>query len=163
MTTRSEAYADQFEDLSRQFIALIEDYTPTQMHAVCDGESCTVSALASHIAEGHPIVADWVATAAAGGPHAPMTMDDIDAMNAEQFARDANRPKDEILALLQENGAQAAGLVRNLDDSTLDRSTYFPLLEREVTTAWLIENILINELIHHPASIRAACDKTITA
>ena len=163
MSARAEAYATQFEDLSQQFIASVERYTPAQMQLICEGEQCTVAALASHIAEGHPVIADWVVTAAAGGPLPSVTMDDIDAMNAEQVARDANRPKDEILAALRENGAAAASIIRGLDDNALDRSMHFTLVGRDVSTEWLVQNILINELVHHPASIRAACEQAPSA
>jgi hypothetical protein len=163
MSTRADVYANQFDDLSRQFIADVESYTPDQMQAVCAGEQCTVAALASHVAEGHTAIAGWVATAAAGDPFPPITMDDIDAMNAEQFARDANRPKQEILAALRENGAAASNLVRGLDDSELDRSVYVALVGSDVTAEWLIQNILIDELVQHPASVRAACEKATTA
>jgi hypothetical protein len=159
MSDRAEAYANQFNDLSRQFQATIEGYTPAQMQAVCDGEQCTVAALASHIAEGHSVIAGWVATAAAGGPMPAISMGDIDAMNAEQVVRDAERPKDEILATLRENGLAAEALVRGLDDAALDRQVYFQLTDSDVTAAWLIENILINELVAHPASIRAAAEQ----
>jgi hypothetical protein len=159
MNDRADAYATQFEDLSQQFITMIENCTPAQMQARCAGEQCSVAALAAHIAEGHPLIADWVAAAAAGGPLPTITMTEIDAMNAEQFTRDENRPKGEILAALRANGAAAAALVRKLDDTELDRSVYFSLIGEEVTADWLIQHILIDELIHHPASIRAACEQ----
>jgi hypothetical protein len=163
MNVRSDAYATQFEDLSKQFIAMIECCTPAQMQARCAGEQCSVAALAAHVAEGHPVIIDWIAVAAAGGPLPTITMDEIDAMNAEQFSRDENRPKEEILTALRANGAAAAALVRSLDDSELDRSVYFTLIGEEVTADWLIQHILIDELIHHPASIHAACEQVITA
>ena len=163
MSDRADDYANQFQELSRQFIATIEGYTPEQMQARCVGEQCTVAALASHIAGVHNLVADWVVKSANGEPLPELTMDTVNAINADQFARDANRPKSEIIASLRENGAAAAEVVRNLDDAQLDRSSYFTLFGRDVTTDWLVQNILIGDIANHSASIRAACGEAATA
>jgi hypothetical protein len=160
MTDRTEAYARQFEEHSRRFISEIEGYSPAQMQARCEGEQCTVAALASHIAGVHTLVADWIKAAGGGGPLPKVTMDDVHAANAEQFARDAIRPKEEILADLRANGAAAAGTIRTLDDANLDQSHYFALVNSDVTTEWLVRDILIGDIASHSASIRAATEQT---
>lgn len=156
MSARADAYAKQFEDLSRNLIATLEGYTPDQMQARCAGEQCTVAALASHIAIVHPLAVDWIESAASGGPMPRITMDAVHIMNAEQFARDAGRPKDEILTSLRQNGAEALEVVRNLTDEQLDRSSYFELFGCEVTTEKLVQGVLIGDIQGHSASIKAA-------
>lgn len=162
MTDRTEAYAMEFEEQSQRFISELEGYSPEQMQAHCEGEQCTVAALASHIAGVHALGADWIETAAAGGPLPEVTMDDVHAMNAEQFARDANRSKEEILADLRTNGAQAANVIRTLDDSQLDQSSYFKLVNSDVTIEWLVQDILIGDIASHSGSIRYACGQGAT-
>jgi hypothetical protein len=163
MSARAESYANEFEQLSQQFIAQVEGCTPRQMQARCEGEQCTVAALASHVAEGHPAIVEWIELVATGQPLPPVTMDDLNAMNEEQFARDASRPKDEILVALRENGAATVSFLRGLDDAGLDRSQHLDLMGSDVSADWLIQNVLIPELVHHPASIRAACEQVSTS
>ena len=163
MGNQTEAYAQQFEELSRQFVAEIEGYSPAQMQARCAGEQCTVAALASHIAGVHTLVAGWIESAAAGQPLPPVTMDQVNSINADQFARDADRPKEEILADLRANGELAAGVIRSVDDAQLDQSYYFALVDRDVTLEWLVRDILIGDIAGHSASIRAACGESAAA
>ena len=157
MTERTEAYARQFEEESQRLISEVESFSPEQMQAHCTGEQCTVAALATHIANVHKLGVDWIETAAAGGSLPEVTMDDVHAMNADQFARDSNRSKDEILADLRTNGAEATKAIRALDDAQLDQSSYFKLVDADVTIDWLVQDILIGDIASHSASIRAAC------
>lgn len=163
MSARAETYVKQFQDLSQDLISTLEDYTPEQMQARCAGEQCTVSALASHIAVVHPMAADWVQKAAEGETMPSLTMDMVNVMNAEQFTRDAGRPKDEIIAALRQNGAEALEVLRSLTDEQLDRSAYFELFGAEVTTETLVKGVLVGDIQGHSASIRAANDVMISA
>jgi hypothetical protein len=148
--------ADEFEQASRNLIHVVENLTPEQLRARCEGEQCTVAALASHVAGVHPLAARWVQSAAAGEPLPELTMDMVHEANAKQTAADANRDKGEILAALRQNGAEAAGVVRGLSDAELDRSTYFKLFDREMTTEELIRGVLIGDIVGHSRSIRQA-------
>lgn len=163
MTNRAETYARQFDDHSRRLIAEVEGFSPEQLQARCAGEQCTVAALASHIADVHILVGGWIEQALAGEPLPEVTMDDIHAVNGEQFARDANRPKSEILASLRDKGAYASKLLHSIDDSQLDQTQYFKLADGPVTTEWLVDDILIGDIAGHSASIRAACKETPVA
>lgn len=156
MSTRAEGLAKQFEGLSQDLVSTLESYTPDQMQASCAGEQCTVAALASHVAIVHTLGAEWIRSAASGEPMPSVTMDSVHSMNAEQFTRDAGCPKDEILTSLRQNGAEAAEVVRSLTDEQLDRSSYFELFGREVTTETIVQGVLIGDIQGHSASINAA-------
>ena len=160
MSNRAETYAREFDEHSRQIIAAVEGYSPAQMQARCAGEQCTVAALASHIADVHVLVGGWIEQALAGEPLPQVTMDDVHAVNGEQFARDATRSKDEVLTSLREKGAYASGLLHGIEDSQLDQPHYFKLADGPVTTEWLVRDILIGDIAGHSASIRAACGET---
>jgi hypothetical protein len=154
MVDRAEMLADRFSLLSQEFIALIESFTPAQMQARCDAEQCTVAALGSHVAGVHRLSAEWIHDAASGKVLPPVTMDMVDQANADQFARDAARPKGEVLEELRRNSAHASRLVRGLTDDELDRTSFLTLSGREVTTEELVRDILIADVDAHLRSIR---------
>ena len=156
MGERVSALADRFQQARQGFITTIEGYSPDQMQANCAGEQCNVTALAAHVAGVHALAADWVKTAATGGTLPSITMDDVNHMNSEQFARDARRDKNEILTELRTNGEQAEQALRQLSDADLDRTTQFPLLGGEVTTQQIVEYVLIGDVEGHLKSISAA-------
>lgn len=156
MSQRAADLADQFEHSSRELIAIVQQLSPSQLQARCAGEQCTVAALASHVAGVHPLAAGWIQTAAAGEPLPEITMEMLDEENARQTAADANREKGEILAALRQNGADATGAVRGLSDDQLDRTTYFRLLDREMTAEDLVRDVLIADIEGHSSSIRQA-------
>jgi hypothetical protein len=153
---RAGALANRFSLLSQEFIKVIEGCTPAQMRAACAGERCTVAALGAHVAGVHQLATDWIQRAASSLPLPPVTMADIDEANERQFKLDAGRPKHEVLEVLRANGAQASRLVRGLSEQELDQTTYSALFGTEVTTEYLIRNVLIADVEIHLASIKSA-------
>lgn len=157
MSQRATDLANQFEQASRELISTVEQLSPSQMQARCAGEGCTLAALASHVAGVHPLATQWIQSAAAGEPLPDITMEMVNQANAKQFTDDASRNKDEILTALRQNGANATEVVRGLSDAELDRSTYFRLFDREMTTEDLVRNVLIGDITGHSKSIKQAC------
>jgi len=156
MSQRAAALADRFHQAREEFIRTIDGCTTDQLQTQCHGEQCSIAALASHVAGVHALGADLVRTAAAGEPLPTLTIDDINAMNAEQFTRDANRPKEDILRDLRTHGDAAEQVVRQLSDAELDQTGYLPLLGRELTTAQIIESVVIGDVEGHLGSITEA-------
>jgi hypothetical protein len=154
MSERAAGLADQFSELSREFIFTFEGFSTEQLQARCEGEKCTVAALGSHVAGVHRLGAGWIQKSAAAQPLPEVTMEMVNQANAEQFERDADRDKDEVLEELRHNSAQASRLVRGLTDEELDRSLHFTLFDREVTTEDLICDILIADVQGHLQSIK---------
>lgn len=154
MSDRARTLADQFGEQSRAFIATIESLPPGQLQTHCPGEQCTVAALGAHVAGIHRLAGGWIQTAALSQPLPSITMATIDQENMTQFAKDANRPKDEVLEELRRDGAQAARLVRGLSDEEMDKRQYFTLFGREVTTEDLVRNVLIADVQAHLATLQ---------
>jgi hypothetical protein len=163
MSKRVQELADRFSQLSQEFISIIEGCTDDQLRARCEGEQCTVAALASHVAAVHELAADWIQASASGQPLPPITMGMIDQANAEQFERDVGREKAAVLADLRRNGARTTRLVRGLSDEELDRKTYFRLFDREVSTEELVRRILITDVEGHLPSIRRATGRQVAS
>jgi hypothetical protein len=163
MGRRAEELADRFSQLSQEFISIIEGCTPDQIRTRCQGEQCTVAALASHVAAIQALAAEWIQIAASGQPLPHITMETVNQANAEQFERDADREKGAILRDLRENGARAARLVRGLSDEEMDRTSYFVLFGREVTTEDLIRRILIADVEGHLPSVERATERQVAS
>jgi hypothetical protein len=74
---------------------------------------------ACHIAEHHKNIAEFVKAAVHGEPMpdwAPKSLGDLDSLNAEIAARNTGRSRQETMAMLSSNAAQAAQQLRSLSD-----------------------------------------------
>ncbi|MDP9358977.1 MAG: DinB family protein [Chloroflexota bacterium] len=157
MSTLVEQLAQRFEEVNRAAIAAVEDLDEAGLRAHCAAEQCTAAALAAHVGEAHPIIADWVRAAAAGEPLPAITMADIDRINAERAAANAQCSKETVLAQLRANGAAAAARLRTLRDEDLERTTPFALFGgAEVSVRALIERVLIGNIEANLPSLREA-------
>jgi len=157
MNTHVEELARRFETANQAMITVVEQLDDAGMRAHCATEQCTAAALAAHVGEAHPVIADWVRAAAAGEPLPGITMADIDRINAEQAIANAECSKETALAQLRTNGAAAAAMLRTLQDGDLERTTPFALFGgSEVSVRTLIERVLIGNVESHLPSLQAA-------
>ena len=111
--------------------------------------------MAHHVAQAHDGISGLVQLVAKGQPLPALTMDMIDAGNAQHAKEQANVTKAETLALLKSNGSKASGIVRGLSDAELDKSASVLVGTPAMTAAQAIEAILINHVHDHLGSIRA--------
>ncbi len=157
MNTQIEELARRFETANQAMITVVEQLDDAGMRAHCAAEQCTAAALAAHVGEDHPLIADWVRAAAAGEPLPAITMTDIDRINAEQAVTNAECSKDQALAQLRTNGVAAAAMLRTLQDEDLERTAPFALFGgAEVSVRTLIEGVLIGNVESHLPSLQAA-------
>lgn len=156
MSDQANALADRFQRANQATIDAIEHASEDQLRASCEGEGCTVASLGYHVGSVHALATGWALDIANGNELPPVTMDMVNASNAEQFAAHANESREEVLNVLRENGQAATQAVRDLSDEALARSAYFKLLDRDMTTADMIEFILIGDTEGHLPSIQAA-------
>ena len=154
MGTRAEALAAQLEQANNAVISTVEGLPDAKWRADCANEGRTVGVMAHHIASGHPVLSGFANMIANGEPLPPLTMEMVDQANAQFAAENADRTKDEALALLRSNGEAAANLVRGLSDEQLDRGA--TMFGAPWTTQSLIEAFLIGHPIGHNASIQAS-------
>ena len=153
MGNRAEDLAARFEQANEALIATIEQSAEEQWRQPCPDEHWSVGVLAHHVAEDHELLAGFVQQLANGEPLPALTMAQVDAMNAERAQQCAGCTKEETLELLRRNGAAAAALVRSLSDEQLARTGTF--FGQTMSTAQLIERVLIGHIAEHGRSIRA--------
>ena len=149
MSERARALADRFEQANRELIATVEGLSDAQWKAKTASEGWSVGVVAHHVAGGHMGISGLVQKIANGEP---VTPPNIDKMNAEHAVQHANATKAETLALLRQNGAAAAAMVRSLGDAQLDQVGG----SMGMSAAQAIERILIGHVHDHHGSIRKA-------
>jgi hypothetical protein len=154
MGARGEQLAAQLEQANNDVIATIEALTDEQWKAVTEEEGWSVGVLAHHVAASHEGLGGLVQALAHGQPIPPLTMDMINAGNAQHAQQFANVSKAETLELLRGGGAKAVAVLRGLSDEQFDRSGQ--LLGGTVTCQQITENILINHPRSHLKSIKKA-------
>ena len=154
MGARGEQLAAQLEQANNDVIATIEGLSDEQWKAVTEEEGWGVGVLAHHIADSHGDISGLVQALANGAPVPPITMDMINAGNAQHAQQFAAVSKDETLELLRSGGAKAVAVLRGLSDQQFDRSGQ--LLGGTVTCQQITENILINHPRSHLQSIKKA-------
>jgi uncharacterized damage-inducible protein DinB len=155
MSDRARTLADDFAQANGDLIQLVEELSDAEWATRTDAEAWSVAITARHVAAAHAFIARRVKAVAESQPLPPMPPGGIDAENARDAERYANVTRDEVLALLRTNGADAAALVRALADEQLDRQFSRPNGDT-MTLVALIQNALIGHLAAHSTSMRAA-------
>jgi uncharacterized damage-inducible protein DinB len=157
MSERAANYASQFEALNNEMIAAVEQCSDEQWQQKTQSEGWSVGCTAHHLAGGHGPIAGFVQAIATGSEIPPITMEMIDAGNAQHAQEFANPSKQETLEMLRSSGANAASMVRGLSDEQLDRTATLPLMGNQAVSAeQMIQMVLIGHVKEHLESIRAA-------
>lgn len=154
MGARVEQLAAQLEQANNDVIATVEGLSDEQWKVMTEEEGRNVAVLAHHIASSHEGLSRLVQALAHGQPLPPLTMDMINAGNAQHARQFANVSKGETLDLLRNDGTRAIAALRGLSDDQLDRSGQ--LLGGTVTCQQIAEHILINHPRSHLKSIKKA-------
>ena len=98
-----------------------------------------------------------VRTLTDGGELPPIGWDAIHGMNAQHAADHPAGDKAETLALLRQNTAEAAGVLRQLDDGQLERSSAWGLADdAPITAEGMVRRHMIGHAREHLADVRAA-------
>ena len=157
MSERATALATAFENANNAVIASIEGCSAEQWASTCQEEGWPVAVAAHHVAATHPSVMGLVQLIADGKEMPAITMDMIDAANAQHAQEFANVSRDETLEALRREGAAVTSALRALSDEQLDRTAPMAFAGGQMwSAADVIERILINHPVGHGASIKAA-------
>ena len=155
MKNRSEDIAEKIIAFNDKVIRFVENCSEQDWKKRCASEDWTVGVVARHIATGHYGVVDLVRMIIHGEKLPDLTMDDIVHM-ANEHARDhAECTKEEVKAILLENGEIIASYVAGLDDSKLDRIGHLVATGGEVTAGKLIEYVIFQSANEHFASMKS--------
>ncbi len=156
MSGRAEALAAQFERLSNELMAEIDQYSDDQWRLSCKDEGWSVAVTAHHIAVGNSRIAGEVRAMASGQPFPPVTEEQLDKANEQHARQHEDYTKEETLELLRRDVPSAVSLVRGLSDEQLSRSATVFATAPPLTTEQFIQRILIGHAVGHLESMRAA-------
>ena len=153
---KGEELAMAFEKINGEVIVACQSCSDADWGKVSSAEGWSVGVLAHHLAGAHPVIAGLAQAVGNGqSPDLP-SMDQLHAMNAQHAQENAQAGKADTIALLQSNGAAAAGILRGLSDAQLATTASVPLMgEDPVSSQAVIEGILLGHPQGHLESMRA--------
>lgn len=146
--------AERFEQTNADFVSKLEGLSDEQWAKTCEETGWSVGVTAHHVAEDHAVLAQMIGGVASGAKVPPITSEALDSMNAEHAQRTAGVSRNETIQLARTNGAQAAQMLRGLNDEALQNTIGLPA--GQVTAEWVTENILIGHVGMHLPMIENA-------
>jgi hypothetical protein len=156
MDTHPSDLTTRYAQVLDSVITAVEPLDAASLRRLCPAEQCTVAALACHIAAVHGATAGFVRAIVAGEALPSLTMEDIDHINAENAAGNAERGTDEVIARLRNGGEAMRMELRGLGEDDLARTAPFTLFGGEVSVQTLVEQAVIAHTEEHLASLQAA-------
>ena len=156
MSSRAQELAAQFERANEELIAAIGRCSDERWTARCADTGWTAAVQADHLGAVHAFPTDYIGRIARGEEVAPLPIAVIEQENEKRAARQANVSREEAIALLQENGATMAALIRGLSDEQLARTgTIVTELPVQSVEQW-ITMLAIGEVERHGGALREA-------
>jgi hypothetical protein len=146
---------DVQQAMSRQGLE-VETSTPQQWAAPCSDGEWTQGFAAFHAASNIGLIPETVKSVAEGDPFPKITMQEIDAGNAEQAKEHADCTQAETIDLIKNAAPTAASTVRSLSDAQLDRKVKLMESMPEVTVEMFAQMGLVGHAAQHLATITAA-------
>ena len=156
MSQRGKELAERFLSFNNDMIAFVENCSEENWKKVCPGEQWPVGVVARHVAAGHYRAVGLAKMIVAGKDLPELTNEAIDQSNAQHAEKHTSCTKDEVLGLLQENGASIADFVTELDDADLDRTGQLSLAGGTISTQQFVENIVMLSAKEHLENMKTA-------
>ncbi|MCC2627345.1 MAG: hypothetical protein K0S14_995 [Thermomicrobiales bacterium] len=157
MSTRAEELAQRVERGAAELIAAVAGLSDAEWSTMCPDEQRSVGVLVHHVGAAYPDEAEIITALASAGRMPGLTWDIVNQGNREEASSHTEVDKATALALVQENVATAAAVVRGLTDEHLDRVAPNDLHWRApLTVQFFVEHHPIAHPYIHLESIRAA-------
>jgi hypothetical protein len=156
MSERAKDLAKQLETLNNEVIAFVDSCSEEDWRKICTWEDWTVAVTARHIGSGH-YRAIGLAKMIINGEKLPdITNEQIKEGGNRHARKHADCTKDEVLKVLQKNGADTADFIAGLSDDELDRTGHLAVVGGEITTQQYIEYVILKDCSKHLANMKAA-------
>jgi len=160
MNTRAEVLASTLEKGADALATFASDLTPAQWETRLPRDGRKVGVVVHHVASLYPLEIELARKLAAGGALAELTWDAIHEMNAGHAREHDGVTREEAVALLRSNAAEAAKAIRTLTDDELDRVAPNSLYGgAPLTCQFMLEDHAVRHAFHHLEGIRAALSR----
>ena len=155
---QSRELAESIEEINLELIQLVQGCSEEQWRTLCndEGDNRTVAVIAHHVGHGHLNTGEWLETTLSGN-EVTITIDDINAENAEHAATYHDVEREETVQLLVENGDRLCARIAELSDEELARKAFHRGAGREMTVAAYAQ-LGHRHVASHLATIRKALD-----
>ena len=156
MSTRAEELARRVEQGAAELITAVEGLSDAEWGTICPDEQRSVGVLVHHVGAAYPDEAEIITALASEGGMPDLTWDVVNQGNREEASRHTEVDKATAIALVRENAATAATVVRGLTDEQLDRVAPTELhWGAPLTVQFFVEHHPIAHPYMHLESIRA--------
>jgi hypothetical protein len=157
VSPRARALADRLIHGADALIVMASGLTDAEWQTRLPGDGRTVGVVVHHVASVYPVEVQLAKTVAQGTAVSGLVPADIDTMNAAHALEHDKATKEETLALLRRNSAEAAVVIGGLSDEQLDRAVTVSLYANApLTCQFVLEDHAVRHSYHHLARIRAA-------
>lgn len=156
MGQRSLDLAERISTFNNGVINFVESCSEEHWNKVCT-EEWSVGVVARHIGAGHYTgAADMVKMIVAGQTMPEFTIDQIVEMANAHAREHAECSREEVLEILNTNGASLADYLKGLDDAELESSAHMELVGGNVSAQQLIEMVIFESGGEHLANMKKA-------
>ena len=157
MSRRAEELARRVEQGAAELIAAAEGLSDAEWATICPDEQRSVGVLVHHVGAAYPDEAEIITALASEGGMPDLTWDVVNQGNRDEASHHAGVDQAAAIALVRENVATAATVVRGLSDEQLDRVAPTDLhWGAPLTVQFFVEQHPIAHPYMHLESIRTA-------
>jgi DinB superfamily len=157
MSARSNALAERLEQGAQALETFAAALTESDWSRRVPKDGRKVGVVVHHVATMYPLEIELASVLASGKPIAGVSWDAVHELNAKHAEEFEEVTKEEALALLRKNSAQAAAAIRALSDQQLDRAAPVSLnSDAPLTCQFFLEDHAVRHSYHHLAAIKRA-------
>ena len=157
MSNRSERLAARLETHAKALCDYAKTLTPEQWAKRVPGDGRSIGVIVHHVGAVYPLEIQLAQGVAAGTPMVGVAWQAVHDMNAKHAQDFASVTKEQAIAAIEANSAEAAKAIRAMSDADLDRAVPQSLYgDAELTCQFFLEDHAVRHSMHHLASIRAA-------
>lgn len=155
MSERAQTLADLIQAFNDAVIAFVDRCPEKAWQQTCRDEDWTVGVVARHLAAGHFQVIKMAQVMLQGESLPALTMEQVIEQGNTHAHDHADCTREDVKALLAENGDAAVAFVANLSDEELDCKGHLDLMGGEVSVEQLLDLVIIRSGGEHLASMQA--------
>ena len=156
---RSRALAERLIRGANALAAVAGSLTDAQWETRVPNDGRRIGVIVHHVGSMYPLEMKLALTLAEGRPVIGVTMEDVNAINADHAAEHDSVSKQDAIDLLLRNSATAAHQIRKLSNAELDRAAPVSLYgDAPLTCQFFIEDHALRHSYHHLARIRGTLD-----
>ena len=156
MSQRAKDLAQRLKAFNDEVISFVKNCSDEDWRKVCTWEDLTVGVTARHIGSGHFRVTGLAEMMINGEKLPDLTEEQVNESGNRHARKHADCSREEVLEVLEKNGASLVDYVSGLDDAKLDTKGYIGLAGGDVTTQQFFEYVILQSGAQHLVNMKTA-------